>query len=244
MKPIAIVQHEADVGPGRFERYLAEKGLPHQIVRLFAGETLPASAEPYAGLCSLGGSMSVNDDLPWIDQELSLMREADQRDVPIIGHCLGGQLLAKALGASVTRNAMKEIGWGAVEADDSKIAREWVGDAPSFEVFQWHGDAFALPRGARRFLTSKLCANQAFVIERGNLAHLGMQFHVEMTPQLVREWATDPKGAQEIEEAFERQGGIGVQRIDEILDRVDERSRRMSAIADGIYDRWVRGLRR
>ncbi|MBA3255007.1 MAG: type 1 glutamine amidotransferase, partial [Pseudomonadota bacterium] len=105
MKPIAIVQHEADAGPGHFADFLLERNLPHQTVRVFAGDAMPSSAEPYAGICSLGGSMSVNDDLPWINEELALMRDADRAGVPIIGHCLGGQLLAKAFGAQVTRNA-------------------------------------------------------------------------------------------------------------------------------------------
>ena len=98
MKPIAIVQHEADAGAGHFAHYLSIQNLPHQTVRVFAGDPIPDSAEPYAGICSMGGSMSVNDGLPWIDEELELMRHADRIGVPIIGHCLGGQLLAKLAG--------------------------------------------------------------------------------------------------------------------------------------------------
>lgn len=244
MKPIVIIQHEADAGPGRFERYLLENNLHYQTVRVFAGDAMPRSAESYAGLCSLGGSMSVNDDLLWIGDELSLMRDADQRAVPIIGHCLGGQLLAKALGAPVTRNAMKEIGWSEVEVDDAELAREWVGSASVLELFQWHGDTFALPKGARRFLTSRLCANQAFVVERGSFTHVGMQFHVEMTPQLIQSWATDRAGILEIDEACKRQQGIGVQRSEDMLHNVEQRTRQMSVIADRIYDCWGRGLRR
>ncbi len=100
-----------------------------------------------------------------------------------------------------------------------------------------------LPAGARRFLTSRLCANQAFVVDREHHAHLGMQFHVEMTPQLVNAWVTDPSGAHEIDEAFERQGGAGVQRAAEIVLNVDERTQRMSRLADRIYQRWLRGVR-
>jgi GMP synthase-like glutamine amidotransferase len=244
MKPIVIVQHEADAGPGHFERHLLHEKLPYQTVRVFAGEPMPSSAEPYVGICSLGGSMSANDDLPWIHEELALMRDADQVGVPIIGHCLGGQLLARAFGAPITRNAMKEIGWSEVEVDDAELAREWIGNEQAFELFQWHGDAFALPAGARRFLTSRLCANQAFVIDRKHHAHLGMQFHVEMTPQLINGWVTDPHGAAEIGEAFKRQGGIGVQCAEELLRDVDDRTRRMSLIADRIYGRWSRGLHR
>ena len=242
MKPIIIVQHEADAGPGHFERYLQERNRPYQTVRVYAGDPIPSSAEPYAGICSLGGSMSANDDLPWIDKELALMRDADRLGVPIIGHCLGGQLLAKTLGAPVTRSAMKEIGWSEVHVDDAELAREWIGNEPAYELFQWHGDAFDLPAGARRFLTSRLCANQAFVVDREDHAHLGMQFHVEMTPQLVNAWVSDPSGAREIDEAFKRQGGTGVQLAEQIVLNVEQRTQRMSRLADRIYQRWLRGM--
>jgi GMP synthase-like glutamine amidotransferase len=138
---------------------------------------------------------------------------------------------------------MKEIGWSEVEVDNAELAREWIGNEPAFELFQWHGDTFDLPAGARRFLTSRLCANQAFVVDREHHAHLGMQFHVEMTPQLVNAWVTDPRGAHEIDEAFQRQGGSGVQRVEEIVLNVDERAQRMSRLADRIYQRWLRGTR-
>ena len=179
----------------------------------------------------------------WIDAELALMRDADRLGVPIIGHCLGGQLLAKALGAPVAPNAMKEIGWSEVDVDNAELAREWIGNEPAFELFQWHGDTFDLPAGARRFLTSRLCANQAFVVDREHHAHLGMQFHVEMTPQLVNAWVTDPSGVRRNRRAFERQGGAGVQRAAEIVRNVEERTQRMSRLADRIYQRWLRGVR-
>lgn len=243
-KPIAIIQHGVEAGPGRFAEYLSEKQLPHDWVRVFAGDAIPCSAVAYSGICSLGGAMSVNDDLPWIEQELSLMRDADQRDVPIIGHCLGGQLLAKAFGASVTRSAIKEIGWGAVEVDDAALARKWLGENDRFEVFQWHEDMFALPDQARRILTNRWCANQAFVIERAGFAHVGMQFHVEMTPQLVEGWSTDADGVEEIDQAYEQQNGVGVQRAEQMKSDLEQRTQRMSVLADRIYDRWISGLRR
>ncbi|MBC8119618.1 MAG: type 1 glutamine amidotransferase [Burkholderiaceae bacterium] len=243
MKPILIIQHEEDTGPGNFEHYLTANGLAFEIARVYARDPMPRSAEPFAGMCSLGGSMSVNDDLSWIDAELALMHDADQRDVPIIGHCLGGQLLAKAFGAQVTRSAMKEIGWGEVEVDDLDLASEWVGDQSAYELFQWHGDTFSIPAAGRRFLTSRLCADQAFVIERKRMVHLGMQFHVEMTPQLIRAWSTDPNGVREINAAIRKQGGDGVQRPEDMLSNVEERTQRMEAIARRIYGRWTQGLR-
>ena len=99
-----------------------------------------------------------------------------------------------------------------VNVDDAKRAHGWVGEQTTLQLFQWHGQTFAIPRDGRRFLKNDLCANQAFVIGRDGVDHLGMQFHVEMTPELVRSWATDADGVVEIDQAFERQGGAGVQR--------------------------------
>jgi len=244
MRPVLIVQHEHDVGPGRFEHYLKARNIQHRIVQVFAGELIPSSADAYSGFCSLGGSMSAIDNLPWIDTEIALMRSADQLGVPIIGHCLGGQLLAKTFGAAVTRHRLKEIGWGSVEVAEAQLARQWIGEPARIELFQWHGDTFAIPAEGRRFLTSQLCANQAFVIERAAFTHLGMQFHVEMTAELIRAWATDPLGRAEIERAFEQQDGVGVQPVDQMLRDVDLQAQRMAVIADHVYDTWTKNLRR
>ena len=134
----------------------------------------------------MGGPMSVNDALPWIAPLAALLRDAVAADVPVIGHCLGGQLLAQALGAPVTRapvagnrlDRRRRVRRCARGASGSAAAR-------AFTTFQWHYDAFALPAGATRVLTNAFNANQAYVV--GD-RHIGFQCHVEMTRALVETW--------------------------------------------------------
>jgi GMP synthase-like glutamine amidotransferase len=111
---VIICRFAPTEGPGYFGTYLTARRIVWRIVKLDEGESLPGAREA-AGLAMMGGPMSVNDDLPWIPKMLGLIRETVDADVPVIGHCLGGQLLAKALGAAVTRNPVKEIGWGDID---------------------------------------------------------------------------------------------------------------------------------
>ncbi|MGZ8272723.1 MAG: type 1 glutamine amidotransferase [Burkholderiaceae bacterium] len=244
MKPIVILQHEAGVSAGHFESWLQARSLPHVFVNVHLGDAMPASAVSYAGLCSLGGNMSVNDPLPWVAEEIELMRDAIERGVPIIGHCLGGQLLARALGAEVTRNPCMEMGWLPLDVVDPALVDEWLGSNTLGELFHWHGDAFELPAGARRMLSSPLTPNQAYVVERVGVEHLGMQFHVEMTPDLVTSWAADPVAANEVAEERDRTGGPGVQSPEEMCRDLQRRTATMKTLAWRLYDRWARGLMR
>ncbi|HET9023969.1 MAG TPA: type 1 glutamine amidotransferase [Burkholderiaceae bacterium] len=244
MKPILILQHEAGVSAGHFASWLAARSLPHRLVGVHRGEPVPTSAEPYAGVCSLGGNMSANDPLPWIAEELGLLRDAVDRGVPIIGHCLGGQLLAKALGAAVYRSPWKEMGWLPVEVVDVALVNEWLGSAAPGELFHWHGDAFDLPPGARRLLASPLTPNQACVVERAAVEHVGMQFHIEMTPELVTAWANEPGADVEVADERARSGGPGVQSPGDMCRDLERRCEAMRALAWRLYDRWACGLKR
>lgn len=238
MKPIVILQHEAGVSAGHFASWLAARSRPHLTIDVHAGSPLPSSAAPFAGICSLGGNMSVNDAFPWIDEEVRLMRDAVERGVPVIGHCLGGQLLAKALGARVARNEFKEMGWLPVDVVDPDRVEQWFGTVQLGELFHWHGDAFELPAGAHRLLASPLTPNQAYVCERRGVEHVGMQFHIEMTRELVTSWARDPSAADEVAEERARNGGPGVQSPEEMVRDVGPRTAAMGLLAWRLYDRW------
>jgi GMP synthase-like glutamine amidotransferase len=235
MKPVAIFRHFVTEGPGYFATYLDRNRLPWKLVKLDEGEEVPRDPDPFSGLVFMGGPMSVNDDLPWIPPVLTLIRGAAARGVPVLGHCLGGQLLSKALGGQVTRAPVKEIGWGAVELEDTPEARAWFGEQRSaFLSFHWHGETFTVPEGATRLLSSPWCQNQAFSLGR----HLGLQCHIEMTQELVHTWCLS--GAREIE----RSGSPAVQPVEVILQDLESRVKALHRVADAAYGRWVEGLER
>lgn len=233
MKPIAIFRHAPIEGPGHFASFLDARNLPWQLVAIDAGAPLPGSPEAYAGLVFMGGPMSVNDHLPWIPPALELIRRAVAADIPVLGHCLGGQLMASALGGQVSRNPLKEIGWGRVRVAQTPEARHWFGDLVEFEAFHWHGETFSLPPGAARILSSDHCANQAFALGK----HLGMQCHVEMTDAMIRDWCA--VGADEIAAS----DSPAVQAPAAMLALNAGNLPPLNRAAERLYARWAEGLR-
>lgn len=236
MNPVLIFRHSPTEGPGYFTTFLDRHGIPWKLVRIDAGDAIPEDLNGISGVCLMGGPMSVNDDLPWIAPVLALIRQAVASDIPVIGHCLGGQLMAKALGGTVSRNPVKEIGWGDVRISDADAARPWLGEVTQpMLAFHWHGETFSLPPGATRILGSAWCANQAYVL---NGRHIGMQCHVEMTPELIASWCAS--GAAEIAAS----SSPGVQSPGAIQADMDARTARLHQLADKIYSRWIQGLRK
>jgi GMP synthase-like glutamine amidotransferase len=230
MKPIAIFRHSSGEGPGYFATFLDAHGIPWQLICIDTGVMPPPSLEGFSGLCFMGGPMSVNDDLPWLPPLFALIRTAVASNVPVIGHCLGGQLISKALGGVVSKNPVKEIGWGEVEATDP-AACEWLGNIDRFEAFHWHGETFSIPPGATRILKSAYCDNQAFVMG----SHLGMQCHVEMTEAMIRLWCRQWAGECATPSA-------SVLTPEQMSERIEERLAAMRVAADRLYARWIGGL--
>ena len=232
MKPVAIFRHLHTEGPGYFATFLDRHSIPWQLVRVDLGDAVPDEAGGCSGLVFMGGPMSVNDPLPWIERECRLIRAAVAADIPVLGHCLGGQLMAKALGGAVTRNPVKEIGWGEVQVPDGAEAQAWFGDTRGFLSFHWHGETFSIPPGASRVLESPYCANQAFALGR----HFGMQCHVEMSEQMIRDWCRE--GAGEIAAS----SGPAVQPAEVMQAGMGPKVAALNAVADRIYTRWIAGL--
>ena len=234
MKPVAIFRHSPTEGPGYFATYLESRNIPWHLIAVDQGNAVPPDPQQFGGLVFMGGPMSVNDELPWIAPVLQLIRQAAALDVPVLGHCLGGQLISKAFGGTVARNPVKEIGWGEVLIADNPVARQWFGPGiERFESFHWHGETFTIPQGAVRIMGNRYCENQGFVI--GN--SLGMQCHVEMTEELVKSWCET--GADEIAES----GGPAVQSPQRIRQGMQAKLVALRSVASRLYDQWVKGLK-
>jgi len=233
MKPIAIFRHAAAEGPGYLAEFLDMQQIPWRLIAIDAGDTVPHSAEAYSGLVFMGGPMSVNDALPWIAPALALIREAVAGDIPVLGHCLGGQLISKALGGTVSRNPVKEIGWGEVTVADNEAARNWFGAVQNFQAFHWHGETFSLPQGATLLLSSAYCTNQAWAIGK----HFALQCHVEMTAAMIVSWCEI--GADEIAAAS---ASPAVQSAAEMRRQMAEELPRLREVAARLYTHWIAGL--
>jgi GMP synthase (glutamine-hydrolysing) len=185
---VLILQFMSDDGPGFLGRWLREQGVAADVFDAQRGALFPEQIKSYRALAVLGGAMSANDDLACLRHAERLILEAMRAEVPVLGHCLGGQLMARALGARVFNSPAPEVGWHRMDCVDSARSREWLGTAAAQTVFHWHYEAFELPVGAERLAASAACPNQAFAIGR----HLAMQFHVEIDLQKIEAWLTLP----------------------------------------------------
>lgn len=236
MRPVVVVRFSQIEGPGYLGDFLTAHGILWTQVNVDARDPLPSDINGVSGLVLMGGPMSVNDDLPWIPPLLGLVRQAVRQGVPVLGHCLGGQLMSKALGGTVSRNPVKEIGWGEVAKVGANPAPQWLGELPAaFEVFQWHGETFSVPAGAEHILQSAFCPNQAWLLDD---RHLALQCHVEMTAALIEAWCR--VGADEIVEAST---SPAVQQPDAMRENLPQRLERLHGVADRLYRRWAEGLR-
>ena len=236
MKTIAIIQHLANDGPAYLGTWLQAQGLPFTVYKMFDGVTLPERASEHAGWCVLGGAMSANDPLPYFDDLLARIREAVALDIPVIGHCLGGQLMARALGGTVQASRHVEIGWSDLEVIHADGAKWFGAEArvgARLPLFQWHGESFSIPTSAQWLVRGPHCAHQAFSV---GSKHLAMQFHCEVDEPKVRRWLT--MGAAEISGSH----SPGVQQATQLLPTLSENVARSQAIASCIYARWARGL--
>lgn len=231
MRPIALLQHDKTQRPGYLLKFLEDIGVEARVFQPEAGDDVPRRASDFSGIALLGSNRSVNDPLPWIRDEINLVRDAMARDVPVLGHCFGGQLMAKALGAQVGRAARPNIGWTRLHAT---TAGQDVLDAEEVLAFNWHYETFGIPHGARRLLYGTHCLNKAFQFGR----HLAFQCHFEVTADILRDWCAE--GEKEIELAR----GPGVQSSELILSSMADCLPLLHETARRIYRAWTASLTR
>ena len=187
---MAFIQNGAEDGPGIFASALADAGVALDVVHVWRGEPMPG-AEDYDGYALGGGEISVYqaDTYPFLHAEQALVREARTLRRPLLGMCLGAQIMAAAFGGHVFANAEKEIGFydvtfaGAAEEDAL-----WNGQTATFQPAQWHGDTFTLPAGAVLLASSAITLNQLFRVDD---IHYGFQFHLEMDLPVITSMIAD-----------------------------------------------------
>jgi len=226
---VLVFRHIPFEGLGLIEAVLAERGIPCEYVDLFREPGAEPAFDTASGYILMGGPMSANDDLPYVRREIGLVKDAAAAGKPVLGVCLGAQLIAKALGARIYRNPVKEIGWAPVYWTEA--ARR----DPLFEglrepetVFHWHGETFDLPAGAEWLAWSDVCRHQAF---RAGAGVYGLQFHLEVTPEMIAGWLTEDENAGDVRELTAP--------VDPHANAV-----RMAELSALVFGRWARLLSR
>jgi GMP synthase (glutamine-hydrolysing) len=232
MKTIAILQHDPLQHPGYLLQFLDEAGIASQVIRACDGDDVPATAAPFSGIVVLGSDSSVNDPLTWVERELRLVKDAVASDVPVLGHCFGGQLLARALGATVHRNPCPNIGWASLRT--TPAGKPIFGQASQVQAFNWHYESFGIPAGATRTLYGEHCLNKGFVFG----PHLAFQGHFEITEDIVRAWCKTHG------DELARAGGPAVQHADQILACLPERVAAVHVAARAAYSSWLARMTR
>ncbi|NOY46313.1 MAG: amidotransferase [Deltaproteobacteria bacterium] len=233
METVYILQHVWCEPPARIEAALRAAGVRPRLIRVYAGDPVPPEMGEGAGLVVMGGPMGVyeHEAHPFLREELRLIEDALSLGRPVLGTCLGSQLLAAALGASVRPGGRKEIGWHEVRlTDEARTDALLAGLPPSFTALHWHGDVFDLPAGSVRLASSDLTENQAF--RYGSNAY-GFLFHMEITEAILRDWVSEFGG--EMEEA-----GVAE---DAVLGPAPDHLDRLGPLGDTVYRRWAGLLR-
>lgn len=200
--------HSAGETVGLLGDVLRQHNLPFHDLHLYEGDGLPRDTSDLEGLIVMGGPMNVDEvhAYPFLREEVTLIEKMISEHKPVLGICLGAQLIAKAFGSRVYPNKHKEVGWHPIELTSSGKTDPHLKHLPSStSVLHWHGDTFDLPKGTVHLARSKKCENQAF--RHGDNVY-GLQFHLEATPGMVRSWCASADGIKDLVGAGETAEGV------------------------------------
>jgi GMP synthase-like glutamine amidotransferase len=234
MKPLAILQFDGMNHPSEFGAFMQARQVPICLLRLDLGAKVPEKAHEYCAYCLLGGPMMVGDDVPWMQPVLRLVDAAMQADIPVIGHCLGAQLMAHVLGASVAPHPYPQIGWDVLQLESNAIAHQWFGEdaGNTVPVAHWHIEAFEIPHHATRIGTHPYSPSQAFALG----PHLAFQPHIELNAQNFLHWFKDSGRLRE------RYPQGSIQELEEVQATLPQHLPRMQTFARSIYTKWLEGV--
>lgn len=229
---VLVLQHIECEPPGAYEEVLRERKALLTRVELDQGDRLPDWRD-FDAIVAMGGPMSANDDetLPWLTREKRLIREAVQAGVAFWGSCLGAQLLAASLGGRVYAGSRPEVGLMPVRL--TRLAATdpvFAGLPPELLTFQWHGDTFELPPGGELLASSDAYPAQAF---RWKSRAYGIQFHLEVTPELARQWGEVP----EYREALEKVLGPGA--LNDVVADLERHAQQLISRGKAMFARWL-----
>ena len=233
MPKLLVFQHVAHEILGTLDPLLRSYGFRNRYYNFGRQPDAQPSVDGYHGLIVLGGPMNVDqtDAHPHLEAEVRAIHQAIERDIPVLGICLGAQLIAKALGSSVRPNPQKEIGWYDVAVSDEGSRDPLFSHfSQSEKLFQWHGDTFAIPEGAVHLASSETCANQAF--RYGDKVY-GLQFHLEVDEPLVERWLGIPVHRQEIASLD------GQVRLEQIRSDTARHSDRLRQLSDRCFTSFI-----
>ena len=234
MLPVLILQHQTPERPAYLTTWLDRHNIAYETRNAGTSDAFPSTIEPYSALAVMGGGMSANDALISNRQAEILILQAMRLDRPVIGHCLGGQLMTRALGGTVSPSPKPEIGWQHIDYVDDPLVEHWFGPTPTPTVIQWHYEAFSLPTGATKLASSSACPNQAWALG----PHLAMQFHIEMDAKKAQEWAHD----EEPKWAKARVEYDTVQDSSAILSGIETHLTQHQTTAEHIYSTWLQSV--
>jgi GMP synthase-like glutamine amidotransferase len=248
MYPIYIIRHSPLHGSGYLLEVLQRHLISCEICPVDSAATLLANDPPMSALVLPGGPFDIhNENLPWLEPELQLIKRAIDRHVPLLGHGLGAEMIAAALDARVVRSLAKQVGWFSIQALENDTSHRWLDGLPSWlEVFKWHGQSFDLPTGAQPLMRSDWSPTEAFALD--NI--LAFEGHLEVDRHMLQQWLQEysdevahPQPDPRFDRKLELNWDAIIQGPEMICSNLDARLGKLHQAADLIYGRWLECVR-